>query len=686
MDALAPLTFLPLRLSRNPIAYTLDPAPDSILNRANLSYLLTVKKPKAYGSGEYAELITLPGRELPKRTELGADIYPGAEFDVSVFVDDYLHRTAPRADQAVIVTCGDMITPFMVSTRIENAGVLVSGTDKNLPLEYALKGSLGVEEFAGWRDQFFTNYMADTRQFLTWQKAEKWVEINQPEFLYYLVNFTPKPAELRLIVGVTYTDGSLETLTIQRMMTVGQYTVYSIPVGFTALGLPERETATGKTVHSYQVWVDNENNLRLSEVRTYYVNRDYEPNVLFLLYANSLGGYDTLRCTGQTSRALTVKGTPAQRALLPNYLPTSAELFSLNRLGEKVLTVNTGLLDGDDVDYLSELALTDEIYVVTQEGFVALVPTDTALNLQADDENLAGRTLAFRYAKNEVGFSNLPAAPTAPARPTRWVPVNPFCLINDNGLRTGVVGAAKLELRYADDNSLVKPLRSKANTPGTEGYTPPQPSTACTITPFVNSLIQRPGTFKRNDCGTDQEPTVATLTIAAGTYGAETAEQLQSRVDQALQVLDTQAYANQYGSCLANPAGYSYAVPVDRWHYRGNLPARLSIETAEPPYMGNGFAMQGFGGAFVYPTGSNDLDFPTTNFNPQTWRLFTYGTPNANAKLRMFKNGVLYREQLLTFNRDGYQYQSFFGFLPDGTTGCVPIASTDRIYVQLIDL
>lgn len=688
MDALAPLSFLPLRLSRNPMAYTIDAVPDSLADRTNLSYLLCLKKPKAYGSGEYNELITLPGRELPKRQELGADIYPGAQFDVSVFVDDFLKRTPPQPNQTAVVTCGDMITPYLTQIRVENAGVLVAGTDKTLPLEYAFKGALSVEQFAGWRDQFFTTYLSQSRQFLTWQPNNKWVDPIQPEFLYYLVNFTPKPTEIRVRVDIVYTDGTLDTLTAQRMTTVGQYAVYSIPVGFVALGLPEREAATGKVVHSYQVWIANEANQRLSEVRTYYVNRDYEPNVLYLLFANSLGGYDTLRCTGQTSRSLTVQGTAVQRALDPAYLPSTAELFRLNRLGEKILTVATGLRDGCELDYLTDVVLSEEVYVVTKEGFVALTlpdSGDTTLDLHQDDEDLAGRILTFRYAKNELGYSNLPAAPTTPARVTRWMPVNTFCLINDNGVRTGYLAAAKLELRYADDGSLVKPLRSKPNTPGTDGYTPPIQSALCQLTPFTNALIQKAGSYRRNNCGADQESTVATLTIPAGTYGGETAEQLQSRIDQALRVLDTQEYANLYGSCLANPATYAYNVAANCWHYRSNSPSRFGIETASAPYMGNAWTVQGQGSAFIYAPGSNDLDFSMTNFAAEQWRLFIYGTTGLNARLRLYKNGTLYRDETLTFNTDGYEYVSLFGLVRNGSTGYISLATTDRIYVQLTD-
>lgn len=680
MDALAPLQFLPLRLTRNPIAYVIDAVSDSITERQDLVYKLSLNTPRAIGSGEFTELISLPGRELPKRQEFGADVYPGAQFDVAVFVDDFLSRTRPALDQVAIVTCAELVAPFFVRSRVENGGVMVVGTEKTLPMEYALKGALAVEQFAGWRDHFFTTFQAEVRQFLTWQPVEKLVDPQQPEWLYWLVNATPKPAELRVRVDITYLDGTSETVT-KLTTPASQYAVYSLPVGFSALGLAAHEAARGQLVHSYRVWVANETNGRLSQMRTYYLDRDYQANVLYLVFANSLGGYDTLRCTGQSSRALTVKGTNAQRALDPNYLPTTAELFSLDRTGERTLTVNTGLLDGDAVDYLAEVTVTEEIYVVTQEGLVALVPTDAPMTLQTDNEDLTSRTLTFRYGKNEVGFSVLPAAPTTPARATRWVPVNTFCLIDERGRRTGYLTAAKLELHYVDDGSLVKPLRSKSNTPGTDGYTPPTLSAICQATPYVNEYIEQPGRYRRNDCPADQEGGVATLVIEEDTYGAETEELLQARVSQALADMDTQAYANQYGSCLLNPAGYLTAVAAGCFHYRGNLPGRLGVAYNGSPAMGNSWNVQGQGGAYVFAQGSNDLDFPVSDATP--WLVFVYGKPFGQGRLRVWLNGVLRKDVLFGFNSDGFELH---GLLLDTSGVSIDVANGNRLYVQLTDL
>ncbi|WP_019986278.1 DUF5977 domain-containing protein [Rudanella lutea] len=678
MDALATLNYLSLRLTGNPMAYIIDAVPDSIGDRLQLVYCVGLNLPRSFGSGEYTELIKLPGREYPPRDEFGATVYPGASFDLALFLDDRLVHSPPVLGQVGFVTCSGQTTPFYVRQWVENGGALVAGTDKTLALEYALKGRLSVEQFAVWGDQFFTTYLAQSRQFLSWQPAEKWVDVAQPEWLYYLVNFTPKPTELRLRVEVVYSDGTSETLTLATTTGVTQYTVYSVAVGFAALGLASRETAE-KWVHSYTVWIANEANARLSQARTYYVNRDYEANVLYLVYANSLGGFDTFRCTGQSSRQLTARGLTAQRALEPNYLPSTAELFSANRAADRSLTVATGLLDGDRLDAVSELVLAEEIYVVAKEGLVALLPVDTQLALQSDDEELAGRVLTYRYGKTEVGYSALPAPPVARARPTRWLPINTFCQVNENGVRTGYMGAASLELRYADDGSLVKPRKVKPNTPGTEGYTPPVLSAACapTTTPYLNEFIEQLGTYLRSNCSPDQDARPATLTIAAGTYGAETVEQLQSRIDQALKEMDTQAYADLYGACLANPAGYTYSVPAGMFHYRGNLPTRLGIETSDFPWMGNAWTMQGRG-AYCYATGTNDLDFPTAGFDASKWRLFTYGTAGRSARLRLYKNGTLYSDETFVFNSDGFGYHALFSG--------VSMASGDKLYVQLTDL
>ena len=673
IDELAPVTYLPMRLAGNQLSYTINAADESITDRSGLLYKLCLKNPAAYQSGDFKELIVLSGREIPPSAEDSA-VY--ASFDVETLLDSLLTRQAPDLRQTGIMPCAGLVLPYYVVASIENNRVPVAGSMRVGPPEYVLKGQLATEQFAGWRDQFFTTYLSDTRQFLTWQPDAQRIDPEQPNWLYFLVNMTPRPQSLTLRIGVTYADGTTDTLTGPTAANPYAYTVYSIPVGFGQLNLDATERQTGKLIHSYQVWLVNEQQRRLTQVRTYYVETEPPRNVRYLIFANSLGGYDTLRCTGIATDSLGLKAVTAQRSLPSGYLPTSAELFTASKTGDRAMTINTGLQeDPANLDYLQELALSEDVYVLTQEGLVSVVPTDTAYRPREDDEDLAGRPFSFRWGKSEVGFSALPTPPTAPLRPTAWQPENPYCLIDSaTGLRTGVLGAARLRLTYADTGEVVTGVRTKANVPGTIGYVAPVASALCAplTTSFRNVATTRIGSFVRQTCPVGQAGQPATLAIAANTFGGNTADEVANRVAQAFRLLDTQAYADQFGPCSPNPYDYVVSVPAGHFHYRTNNPqmVQLACEPAGQPPLGSAWWLQGQTGPYVFPRSTTDMAFPQANGAGFQYSISAPGGGSGTA--RIFRNGVLMT------TRPNVPYNAASYPLLDGFT----VAAGDRIYME----
>lgn len=673
IDELAPLTYLPMQLAGNQLSYTVAAADEAITNRAGLVYKLCIKIPKAYQSGEFQDLLTLLGREIPPSAE-DAAVY--AAFDVETLLDSVLTRTPPDLRPTGIAPVSGLVMPYYVVTWLENNRILVPNSTRTGAPEYVLKGQLSTEQFAGWRDQFFTTYLATTRQFLTWQPAAQRIDPEQPGWLYFLVNMAPRPQTLTLRLLLTYDDGTLARINGPSGPAPYAYTVYSVPVGFGQLGLAAHEIAVDKRIHSYQVWLVNENQQRLTEVRTYYVETEPPRNVRYLLFANSLGGYDTLRCVGIATEGLGLKAVTAQRSLPAGYLPTAAELFTATKTGDRTVTINTGLLeDPRQLDYLEELALSEQVYILTQEGLVAVVPTDTAYRPREDDEDLAGRVFTFRYGKTEVGFSALPAPPTVPLRPTAWQPEGPYCLIDSaTGLRTGVLGAGRLRLTYADTGEVVPGVRTKANLPGTVGYVAPMPSASCAplTTPFRNVAVTRFGSFARATCPVGQAGQPATLAIAANTFGGTSADEVANRVAEAFRLLDTQAYADQFGPCSPNPYDYVVNVPAGHFHYRTNNPqmVQLYCEPSGQPGLGNAWWLQGQTGPYIFPRPTTDMDFPIGNAPGFQYSIQAAGGGYGTAKI--FRNGVLMA------TRPNVPYNAASLPLPDGFT----IAVGDRIYME----
>lgn len=554
MDYLANYTLIPLRLAGNQLIQNVD-SPDGVTNRAPLLYRLDIYKPKAYQSGTFVVHESLRGREAPAYIEGGITLSEGCNFDLSEFVWGLLKATPPKADQDTITVQALATMPYYFKSWVEP---YQSTTETTSGIEYLLRAKLNENQFAAWKENFFSTYLQERRGFLTWQPNNKTVDRNQPEFLSYLVHHNPAPTALKVRVEIEYTDGTRsETLTPITLSNVDNFSLYTVPVGFEALGLDVIEEETEKEIFAYSVWLSNQSTQRLSEIRRYVVCNDYEPYVRHIVFLNSLCGWDTLRLYGVSRQQLQMSSTTFQRQLEANYTPSSDELFITNITGERRLTVNTGYQPNREwLEYLEEIFWSENVFVNSNEGFIPLVLGQNTFEGPDDEENFGGRTFVFKHAKIGKGYSNLPVTPvfTTTVRPTVWVGVGGYCLVNENGIRTGMQAFTLLELRYADGLlERVPGIARKANTPDTEGYILPVSSNTCVATPYLNTLISDPSSFTRNNCAPGYTGRAPVITINAGAYGSETSQaEAQSRAEAAWAALNTQAYANESGICELN--------------------------------------------------------------------------------------------------------------------------------------
>lgn len=556
MDYLASFTLLPLRLAGNQLIENVA-SPDGITDRAPLLYRLDIYKPEAYQSGTFVVHESLRGREAPTYVAGGITFSEGCNFDLSEFVWSLLSASPPRADQNTISIQPLATMPYYVKSWVSP---YQTSTDLDSGIQYLIRAKLNEEQFSVWKENFFTIYLQEKRGFLSWQpNINKVVDRNQPEFLSLLLHHNPAPTALKVRVDVEYSDGSRSptTLTLNELLTVQNYSLYTIPVGFEALELDELEAEEEKEILAYTVWVSDQNTQQLTEERRYIVNNDYQPYVRHLVFLNSLGGWDTLRLFGVSSEQLQTNPTTFQRQLEANYTPSSEEIFVTNIIGERRLTLNTGYLpDRTWLQYLEELFWAESIYINTMDGLVPLILAQNTYDSPNDEENFGGRTLSFKRSKIGKSYSALPSASIInnAARPTQWVGLGSGCLVNENGVRTGVKSYSMLELRYTDGISeRVAGVSRKKNLPDTDGYIPPFSSSDCSSTPYLNTEITRLGTYTKNGCGSGFVGKPATITINAAAYGSELSQaQAQARAEVAWNALNTQEYANLFGSCEPN--------------------------------------------------------------------------------------------------------------------------------------
>jgi Family of unknown function (DUF5977) len=662
MDFQATLVHQNLRLARNKIIVHVDAAdPVAYPVRSGLSYSIDILLPTAYQSGVYEVAITKWGSERPASTIAGAPFYYGLDFDIADVIDSHLAYFRPPISLSGFQLAAETTIPFKTVVKTYNNGTLISTVSSGE--ETAIKSKLSVDQFAGWQTAFFTQYYDQKKPWLSWAPDTQTIDKNATTFAYFLVNFTPMPVGLTARLEVTFDNGTQTIVNGPVINTVVPNSVYALPVSLASLGI----SAYANTIEKLTIWLVNEASEIVSSFRNYIFNKAYQPNTRYIYFQNSLGGYDTLRVTGQSSQGLNISADLSERYLDANYLPSTSEIFVTGTTGEKTLNLNSGWVDEYGTEYLQELMFSEDIYILTAEGLVPIVRSANEYVAELDDEDLPFREFSFIFAKKETAFSSLGIAPSVPTRPTTWVASGPYCIIDPStGFRTGYQGAASLKLVYSDNSQFVKGVPPKPNIPGTEGYFPPTISDSCPAgtAAFVNAEISALGTFIKSDCPSGYGD-YATVVVSAGIYGGTSQAEADAKAQTAWNALNTQAYADANGSCLTGPESYivSPLPAAGNFHFRyGTVGGTSSIQLGGGPGFFSGSPTEvvygsfwGFGGnsnpsSITFNPGANDFKLPCSD-GSAGYRV-VFNASSAARRVRLYYNNVVQNDITYLANTD----------------------------------
>jgi hypothetical protein len=555
------LAYLPLKFSRNKLSHTIEAADPDLTSRVGLKYYLDLQVPIYPFSEVMESLHTSEGRETPVGNSNGVQIFSGADFHYNSGrngkIDGLLSYQKPRRNQPVMSVLLGQTMAFSLSESVKGGHPEVD-TMNRLGKMYAIKAGLSNEDYYAYGENFFNNWQKINKQFLTWQPNNKRVAFDQEEYLHFVLNFTPKPSVINLRVVSYGMDGiGSNATTAMSLYDPVLYSVICCPASMQSLGL-------SNLVSRYDVWLANEKNQRLSEVRTYIVDQTPERFVKNIMFVNSLGGWDTMRLTGLSQSTLKTMQTTAEVERPTGAGVDFSELKIISIEGEYSLQVSTGFFKRDSVKYLkylNELLLSEEVYLMTDKGHRPLQLTTSNLTDQVDNQDLVARTFSFRILDTVVNFSNLPAAQPITERQTIWRGLSLKPILDGFGKRTGYLAFERLEKVFSDDNSPVKPYTIKSNTPGDPDYLAPISSPIPPgSTPYPNTLISKHGSFNRSNCGAGMIGGPATITIAAGEFGGENPGDADNLAKSKFESLNNQAYADINGTCNINTIPLKFGI------------------------------------------------------------------------------------------------------------------------------
>lgn len=298
------------------------------------------------------------------KTALPPESNGKANFLVRAAFRKVLNPVPPAYNHSTIDRLTDRIKRFkhftgqLIDDQVEPLALLESAP------YLALHG--GLSKYAWPTLQFFTSYLPAQKKFMTWAPVHKAVDRNQEDYLNYFV-FLEDTAQLKLIIKAYFDDGTNQTSVVKSKVGVQYRELYILPAGPVNSGALLINPA--KNLIYYELWLQDQGDVVISEVRTYVIDQVGSPNKRFFLFLDSLGTHQVIRFTGQAEYSTSVSKEQVIKFLPHSYTALDGEKETNNAKLQESGSYSSGLLDMPNsaawLDYLKDFLISGQVYDVT---------------------------------------------------------------------------------------------------------------------------------------------------------------------------------------------------------------------------------------------------------------------------------------------------------------------------------
>jgi hypothetical protein len=314
--------------------------------------------------------------------EQPADSEGKTVFDAQTALAAYVEPTLPAVNQNTVTLAGNNFKRFYLKYTEKYGTPPEEATYTQVDMNYVVLGGLSEEEYAA--NTFFSSYQATKKPFFTWSPTVKNVFKEQPEYLYFMVNSFDLTS-FKAKVKVYNTDGTDETFTFHTQTDILKYELYIIPSGHDLLELAD--IASG-TVKAYEVFITDTDDNIISEVKKYKLITDYFPIKRFLMFLNSMGGFDTLSATGKGKMTIDTDEVQADKILPYNHGVSEADFEIISKIGSPSIKVSTGYISSDYSTRLQDFVLSTVYYLFKDERYIPVNIASRNAEIFDEDDTL----------------------------------------------------------------------------------------------------------------------------------------------------------------------------------------------------------------------------------------------------------------------------------------------------------
>lgn len=229
-------------------------------------------------------------------------------YDMASIVESALEYSLPDFTGAILQAGGNIKEFYVKFGTITDAAPSPTYTSDAANFIYGIKGGIPQPQW-DWNN-YFINYVAANKPFLTWQPNNRFIGLNDSFFISFLNSLTTTP--LSLMVDAEYIDGTTEKV-ITNFEDTTSAILYHIQAGPDQLGLNALHPDKRLYKYSLSVVSAANNAVAYANPYTYYIDYRKFYNTKFLHYYNSLGGIEAVRINGTIETTADVTFTESER-------------------------------------------------------------------------------------------------------------------------------------------------------------------------------------------------------------------------------------------------------------------------------------------------------------------------------------------------------------------------------------
>lgn len=299
--------------------------------------------------------------------------------------------TIPNADNFDVLAPVKRFSIFVQSIAADGTDAEDMETDED---RYVVYGGIQQQKWNNYSEHYFNQHDTN-RPLATWAPDNLKVLRTQPYFLYFLCSEDNTLITFKRKKYTTPASSTTETLG-----------THSNVEKYELLG-PVQFILDDDDYIKYDVWVEGSSPSWTGEMKTFVVDFIQHRNVKYFGFNNSVGGFDTIYCSGTYIEEYEYAGDTqtvmAVQILNNTQTPRSRQTIYTEEQGE--LTASTGFKTRAEIDWFREALLATEFWEYTDDGWMPCEIVRDTVRLLDSEQKLFALQFKYRYAFKNRAFT-----------------------------------------------------------------------------------------------------------------------------------------------------------------------------------------------------------------------------------------------------------------------------------------